>query len=887
MTWHDLRLRLRAALRPGRAEQDLQDELAFHVDREVARLVADGVDRRDAERRARVQFGSMALAADDCRDARGIAFVDAVGRDLVYAARMIARAPLVTATIVITVGIGLGLVTTVFTLFNMFAFRADKVRAPHELFAVERAALPGTERLPFARPDYDALRRETSVFQDIAADLSGITTRINGRMMEGALVTGTFFPLTGVRAALGRTIGPADDVPGVGYPVMVLSHDGWTRLFNRDPNILGRTLVVNAMPFEIVGVMPEGFRGLKIGAPDYWAPHSMLGQIRPMHAGREHLVGLSVVGRLAPGVTERSARDALAAWATARPGVATLPDGRPNVVVRPRQGTLPDISEMVAVVAPLFIAFGLILLIGCANVANLLLARALARQREIGVRLSLGASRGRLIRQLLTESLVLAFAASVCGFVISRVALTVTVSIVMATVAPEIAEHLSVPTPAADWRVALFLVIGAAVSTLLFGLAPAFHGTRLDLLQVMRGGAPAQGHPARARNALLALQVGASALLLICASVFLRSAWQSSGSDPGVRISDTVIVNVDHEATRTATVAGVRADPSVIEVAASWPDPMSRPREALITPGSGVLSQTAGGARSMAAYRLVSPEYFSVLGIDLIAGRTFESRASVAILSETTAKTLFPGGNAIGQLMFLEPDPASSSRRADEPHVPPQHFEIIGIVRDVAGFKFAGFTEAGIYLPTDATQPKTSLVARVHGDPGVARRALVDRLVVIDPNLGEVFTMKTLAGLETYLLLLAFWVAVVLGTLALIFTMSGLFSVLSYLVEHRSRELAVRMALGATRGSVVRTVLAQSLRPIVIGATLGAGLAASVALVLLRTPLAELIGSSVRVFDPAAYGAGIAFILAASFAAAMIPARRAARIDPMVRLKQD
>ena len=499
--------------------------------------------------------------------------------DILYAVRSFRRAPLAAFTIVATVAIGLGLVAAVFTFLNIFLFRVDEVANPGELFGVERPRSSDGEPRRFTRPQYEALRHETSVFTDAFAMLQDIDSRIDGRMMAGTLVTGNFFQVLGVDAARGRTLTPADDERSGGRPIVVLSHRGWTRQFANDPGVVGRSLLINGFSYEIVGVMPEGFRGLAVGAPDYWAPLAMLGQIRPIHRGREDAVGLEIVGRLKPGLSRQTALAGLVVWDSRTTGAAAVDRRAADITLEPRQGTIPQPAEAMLIFTPLFFAFGLILLIGCANVANLLLARAVSRQREIGIRLSIGASRSRMIRQLLTESLLLALAAAALGFVISRLVLETTIYAVTSTMAPDLGD-IRLNVPAADWRVALFLVGGAMVSTVFFGLAPALQATRLELVRTIRGEVTRDSRPGRSRGVLIGIQVTASALLLICAGVFLRSALASSTVDPGIRTADTVIVEIIDEQMRGAMIQAVTAEPLVAEIAASWPHTLSRPRAA-------------------------------------------------------------------------------------------------------------------------------------------------------------------------------------------------------------------------------------------------------------------------------------------------------------------
>ena len=883
MNLRDLKLRARALFRPRRVERELNEELAFHLERETRKLIDQGMDPAQARVRALARFGSVPLAADQCRDERGTAFVDNTVQDLFYAFRTFRRAPLVALTIVSTVSLGLGLVAVVFTFLNMLLFRVDaSVPRLHEMFAVEmpRAADGGLVR--FTRADYDALRGQTRVFTGVYAERPEIDTRIEGRMMSGSLVTGNFFQVLGVDAVMGRTLTPADDERFAGRPVIVLSHRGWNRRLARDPNVLGRSLLINGFPYEIVGVMPEEFRGLAVSAPDYWAPLAMLGQYRQIHHGRsEDTVGVDIIGRLEPGLSRETALAGLAVWNSGRATSAT-DRARSQILLLPRRGTVPQPIEVWAVTAPLFFAFGLILMIGCANVANLLLARAVARQKELGIRLSLGASRGRIVRQLLTESLLLSLVAAAGGYLVSRLVLGTIVYAVTSTMAADLGD-INLSMPAGDWRVAAFLALGAVAATGVFALGPALQAARVEPVRIIRGEVIRDARPGRARSILIGLQVSASALLLIAAGVFLRSAFASATVDPGLRTSDTVIVQIVNEPARAAMVQAVTTDPLVERVAASWPGLMAPPRAALAE---------TNGRKSTTTFRSVSPEYFGVLDIPIVRGRGFTSTelsadAGVVVVTERTARELWPNAEAVGQALHLGPDPNAERRRADEPVLAARSFAVIGILRDIPGFRLAESEQPGVYLPTSAATATTSLVVRAHGDPDVLRQQLLDRLTRIDPNMGDIVTMRTMARMETYFLQMAFWTTLVLGGLALALTLSGLFSVLSYLVEQRTREIGIRMALGATTQSVARLVLSQSIRPVGAGLLIGGSMAAGLALLLTKALGASSVTEIVHVFDPVAYVVSLLCIVLACALAASIPARRAAHVDPSTTLRQD
>jgi predicted permease len=825
------------------------------------------------------------------------AVLDGLLRDMLYAWRTLRRAPLAAATIVVTVGLGLGLVAAVYTILNAFVFRVDEVLEPRELFGVERGVPAVEDPAIFTRAEYDALLRETDVFVDAFASTGDASALVEGVRREGRLVTGNFFTVLGAGAARGRAFTPADDEPG-SPAVMVLSHRAWVQHYASDPAVVGGTYRVNDTPFEIIGVMPDGFRGLEIFAPDFWAP---LAQTETFNrsvvseGGGDGVGALAIVGRLKPGVSSGQAQAQLVAWDAQREAARAAAGDRPaaSLVLTPRMGTVPRPAEAVMVFMPLFFAFGLILLIGCANVANLLLARLVTRQREIGIRLSIGASRARVVWQLLTESLLLALFAAAFGFAIARLALNGIVYFIITSFPPDLG-NLRVAVPAADWRVVLFLVAGALAATVLFALGPALKSTRLEIARTIHGQVLGDARPSRARNALIALQVTGSALLLICAALFLRGAWSAANVDPGFRTADTVNVTVLDEEKRAAILELLQSESAVTGVSAAWPGFMG---------GAPAYGEGATG-RQVVRYQLVSPEFFEVLGIDLVRGRGFSDaernpNEAVAVVSETVARELWPNADAIGQALRVEPDPtigqgieapaAAPPPPSDDPLRQPRVAVVVGIARDVAGFRIGGMAlgSAGVYLPIGTEAAATALTLRVRGDVDVGRRVILDRFAALDPNMAQVATLQTFTRTNTYILATSFWLTLVLGALALLLTLSGLFSVLSYLVEQRTREIGVRMALGASSRSVGALVVKQSAWPVAIGLGVGSTLTVGLSAALLATPAAEQIGSIVQLFDPVAYAASLVCIVAACAGAALVPALRAGRVNPLEALRQD
>jgi predicted permease len=830
------------------------------------------------------------LAADQCRAERGTALIDNIIRDIRYSMRTFTRTPLAAFTIVVTVAIGLGVVAALFTILNALLFHVDRVPDISEMYAVERPRLADGDRSLLTRPYFEAMRTETSVFSDAYAAIPEIDLRVDGRVMAVTLVSGNFFQVVRVNPVMGRALSPADDSRG-SNAVLVLSDKGWDRRFNRDPHVLGRTVLVNGAPFEIIGVMPAGFRGLEVSGPDVWAPLTHLAQFRAAHRGREDSAGLEIVGRLRAGVSKEHARARLAAW-DSNQSPANVDRRAVNIELVPRRGTIPQPMEAVAMFTPLFFAFGLILMIGCANVANLLLARGVARQREIGIRLSVGASRRRIIGQLMTESVLLALAAGAGGYLISRIALEGSVAWALRTMPVDLGD-INLSVPAADWRVALFLVAAAAVATAFFALLPALHATRIDPVRTMRGELVKDARPGRARNALIGVQVFASALLLICAAIFLRSAIAAARFDPGFRTADTVLIDTLNEPKRPALLQALASESAITVYAAVRPPLLVPPPRAFADTGAG---------KAPVAYKFVSAAYFDVLDIPIVRGRSFApaegDEHSVVIVSESVARTLWPNGDGVGETFRLEPDLTPDTRHAfleigielrqnHQAPLAPRMVTVVGVSRDVPGFRITDIKEAGVFLPTRLEAAKTSVVARVHGDPDLARQTLLERLTRVDPNMGMIVTMRTVARLETFFLQIAFLVSLILGGLALLLTVSGLFSVLSYLVEQRTREIGVRMALGASSQKVTQLMLTQTTRPVVYGLIAGAGLAAGLAAALMATPAGGLIAEVVHITDPVAYAASLLVIVVACLLAAWIPAARASKIDPMRTLRQE
>jgi predicted permease len=742
--------------------------------------------------------------------------------------------------------------------------------------------------MAFTTPQLQMLRQQTDTFTGIMAVLPNVNARLDSRTLGGVLVTSNFFEVLGASAAFGRTF-EADE----NQPTLLLSHRAWTSIFESDRGIVGRTIRLNGQPFSVLGVMPPDFRGLNLVAPDYWAPLSQLSLLRPADFGREHEVELpTVVGRLRADRTVASATAELTAWAAGNDDLPGYREYPKTIQLVPRQGTLfNDAWQGLASFSPLFLVFGLVLLIGCANVANLLLARGVARQREIGIRLSLGASRRRVARQLVVESLLLSLAAVAGGFVVSRVFILGTLGVMASDSMPDRYGLLTLAAGPADWRVLVFLVLAAAVSTMAFAVVPACRATRVELTRTMRGEVMRAVRPRFVRHGLIAIQVCASALLLVTAVVFLRAALETASADPGIRVTETLFIDGFSETLRPSMLEAVRRDPAVADMAVIFP-PGIGGRNATAT---AIETATgADGASRPVSFKLVSPEYFEVLGLRVLRGRRFTDdersvASGVAVVSDRTARELWPDRQAVGQRLHIEP--WQFGRRSGEQADPTPEagtYAVVGVVPD-AQVGIGGYAQntAWVYLPTDAATAGTSLVVRSLDEPVEAQRGLSERLSAVDPAMGSVSALRDAVARGTFVLRLGFLATAALGALALALTVSGLVGVLSYLVEQRRREIGVRMALGATPARVLRLVLTQSLRPVVVGLLLGVGLAGTLTSALLALPAAMGVGRDVEVYDPAIYAISLLCIALPCAVAACVPAFRASRIDPIATLRTD
>ena len=872
MTINELLGKVRALMRRRRAERDLRDELAFHIEMQADKHVRGGMNPADARRRAHAEFGSVELAKEDARDVRAFRWVEEFVQDARIAARGFVRAPLFAITVVLTISLGLGLNTAVFTAFDAYVLRPFAVRNPNALVDFVWRDRRGYNHA-LTWPEYQSLQRDNPAFTESLGYMN-MVARVGGEPVFGQFVTGNYFSMLGVGPALGRTLKPDDALtPGTGA-VTVLSHAAWQGRFAADSGIIGRTIVVRGVALTVVGVARDGFGGLESRARDLWIPLTMastMGLPDPFDATAPAPLG--VIGEVRDGLTLAAATSALTAW-TRNALSARSAEERPAAAwLVARKTPIPLVGETVIIFAPIVVAFALVLLLACANVANMMLARGMARQREIGICLSLGASRGRLIRQLLTESLMLALPAAVLGFMISSATIDGGVRLLFAALPANFAALVRIVPLHTDARVFVFMIGGAVASAVLFGLTPALQATRPSIVQAARGNFDNAFRPSRLRNALVVTQVTICVVLIAAAGVMLRSSLKLQQTDSGMRTHDVIQLLVQ-DTRRTEVVAALRAHPLVEAVGAA----RSTPIDALF--GSALMAP--GSAVARVAFNIVSPEYFTALELPVVRGRNFlagEATGSlpVTIVTESTARRLWGANNPVGQIVHL-------SRTGNGSALAPfADARVVGVVRDVvAGVLFDPPTNPVVFFPGTPESKGARVLVRTRGEPEIARRTIdADIERVLPGSIDQIHTLDEYIAAQAFPMRIAYWISSAVGGIALLLTLSGIYGVLSYLVAQRTREIGIRMSLGAGRSAVVGLVLRQSARLAVMGLVIGS----VIALACTRAIASEL--QSILTFDLAAFSVGPALVVAASLVAAFFPARRATCVEPIVALRQD
>jgi predicted permease len=871
--------RLLALVRRRQLNDELSDEMSAHLEISTADYVDRGMSLADARRAAGLRFGGTLQTAEAYRDQQGFPLLESLWQDLRYAVRILRRAPLFAVTVVATMGLGLGLVGSAFTILNAYLLKPIDLPDPRALYSLSWDT-DTTRRHRFRLADYEALQPEARRFAGLAA-AQDVTVMQDSVSTGGMLVTGNYFELLGARPSFGRLLRPDDAADRGGMAVVVLSHQAWRSRYGSDPGIVGQRISLGRQRFEVVGVAePHAFLpGQEFAS--FWAPLTMAGAFPGVDPWSEpDAASLVVVGRLRQDVTAASVRAWLDVWLRQR-----FPPTSDAAPVAVRVDSLATRIMLDGRTLTLFVfimsAFGLVLLVASANVTNLMLARALVRQPEIAVRLALGASRWRVARQLIVESLVLAVPAAATGLALVIVTARVFPAVILGTFPAGVApvENVLVPLDP-DWRVMAFLAAVAVLSAVLITLAPSGRLRGMRLAHASRGEASSDTRGSRLRSGLVAMQIGACALFLVGTVGLLEESSRLANPQPNLSYGRVSLIGIDPKV-RAAVATRLKSEAAVEQVAVTWKPPlMAGPLPtARVTASATSIAQTTG-------YTGVSPEYFALFAIPIVRGRTFTpaeaaAGAAVALVSAATAAALWPGLDPLGQTLDLAPVPGG---RADR-RLPRGRVQVIGVTEDVAsGNIFDGVDASCVYFPTDP-QPLTnmSLLVRARTDDVEAlRSAMTTAMKEVAPEMPfQVFPMRTLVGLSVWIFQAFSVAASLLSLVGLLFAYSGTHAVVSFLVAQRRREFGVRMALGASAWQIVWGMLIETSRTASIG--LAAGLVVAAGLVrLLRSSAAILPDFGARPFV-----VGAAIVLVATAVAALLPLSGVARIDPAQALRTE
>jgi len=900
--FNDLLYRLRAFFRRQAVESEADAELRFHFEKQTEKYMKSGLTREEAQRRARLEFGGHEQLREECREARGVNLIETLIQDIRYGLRILGRTPVISCIAVLSLALGIGANTAIFSLIDTVMLRMLPVAKPEELAQVRIRSIRSQNvagNPTFTNPLWEEVRNRQDIFSGIFAwggtqfDLSqgGAVHKA-----QGIYASGEYFSALGVRPAAGRLIGPEDDKRGC-PGVAVVSYDFWQEHFGGAAGAIGSSLSLDNHLFQIIGVSAPGFYGVDVGNKyEVAIPICAVAVFegKDTRLDKRSWWWLSVIGRRKPGVSLEQVKARLGVlspqvFAAALPPwdqkgqqeflkrtLVTVPAATGTSYLR-RQFTEP-LNILMGVV-------GLVLLIACANIASLMLARAAARHKEIAVRRALGASRARLIRQLLTECVLLSTAGAALGIFFARWGSSLLVRFISTR---ENAVFLDLSL---DWRMLSFTAATAVFTGLLFGVFPAFRSTRVSLTSAMKGSEAAESEihsKFRPGKWIVASQVALSLVLLVASGLFLRSLLKLVTLDAGFDRTNVLIVHADlhnakvpfeqQSAVFEEMETGLRALPGVISVSRSVMTPVSNYVWNNLLQVDGPNAPT--GDNALAFFNFISPAYFETLRTPLLAGRNFNdgdtaNGQKVAIVNEALAKRFFPKEEALGKYFREEADPGKTS---------PQ-IQIVGIVKDtkyeslreeahaIAYFPIAQLTEHAeqeAFELRTATQPSAFLSGVQETVGGISKSIPLQFATLAQQVDDSIVQERLLATLSTFF-----------GALALLLAMIGLYGALSYLVTQRQKEFGIRLALGAPRNSILQLVMRDVL--FVLAGGVFAGVCLSLALVGLLQKM--LFGLAAR--DTMTLLASVGVLSAVAFFAGYLPARRAMRVDPMVALRYE
>ncbi len=811
-------------------------------------------------------------------------------QDVRYGLRMLARSPGFTAVAVLSIALGIGVNTTIFSFINAALFRPLPFPDPQRLVRV-------WDGMGSSYPDYVAYRDESRVFDGLAAYAErSMSLTVNGEteLVGGEIVSGNYFDVLAVKPAIGRGFLAGEDRTTGTHPIVVVSHDLWRGRFNSDPNLVGKSLNINDHPYTIIGVMPENFVGASTGIPpDFWVPMMMEPFAKP---GSRSLTSpddgwLEMLGRLKSDVNLVESQAAIETVASRLHQARRERRSESEGMVERRAEVVPARGWMLApknrtsvflVLGLVMAVVSLVLLVACANVANMLLARAANRRKEIAVRLALGAGRWRIVRQMLTESVLLALFGGAAGLVLALWSTDLLLAL--------LPQNSVTPDVSPDVRVFGYTLLLSVATGIVFGLVPALQASKPDVVSALKDEGVKVGRGRRRkltlRNLLVVTQVSVSLLLLVAAGLFIRSLRNTQHAEPGFALENSVMASFDLGLANYDKARGKVFQEQLLERVRALPQVRSAALAEHVPLGGGgsvsplyVEGEPVEAARfdedSLLSHNAVGSDYFKTMGIPLVRGRDFNeqdttSSPAIIIVNETLARRIAPDGNAVGKRLRMD-------SKGD-------YLEVVGVARDIKYRQLAEMTPFYAYRAL-AQRYRSAMTLHVStvGDPSAVIKQVRAEVKALDPNLPltNVVTMGEHMRLPLAPAKLFAWLTSALGFLALLLASVGLYGVMAYLVSNRTQEIGIRIALGANQRDVLRLILIEGLT--LVGVGILCGLLASLA----ATRVMRTVLYNVSANDPTTF-ASVAMLLAGvALVACYIPARRAMKVDPMVALRYE
>jgi macrolide transport system ATP-binding/permease protein len=880
---------LRSLFRKEQVGRELDEDLSSFLEMAAEEKVRQGMSRKDALRAVRLERGNLEVMKEVVRSAGWESFVETCWQDLRFAARMLRKNPGFTAAAVVAIALGVGINVGIFSVLNGAALRllpiprAEQLVSVSQIFHGRASRNTHGETSMFSYPEYLDYRDHNQVFAGLLAYMPFVEATLTGDKMQrllGALTSCNYFEVLNEHPAQGRGFIDSDCAAPSQNAVVVVSDELWRGTFASDPKLVGKRIVLNRKAFTVVGIAPPRFTGTEPVPSAFWAPVTMQ---EALDSGRDYLADdnvswLTLLGRARPGITMEQVRADLGVIAgridQLHPGRTTsLAIHTATYFGRPEERDL-----LLPAASVILVAFGLVLLIACANVANLLLARASARHKEIALRLSIGASRWRLIRQLLTESLLLSLLGGALGSLLAFWSFASITHFVTSRLPHEVSTLAVNVAP--DGRVLAYALALTLSTGIAFGFIPALQNSRLDLNTALKEDGPHSGPGRRSgrflRNTLIGAQIAVCMILLLAAGLLLRGLYYAQTVNPGFEMKGVVGAFLDlraqgyDESRATVFIKRLRERiegfPGVTEVAQAECAPLSHDFSAdyMTVPGRA--------EKVLIEYNHVTPDYFSVVGIPIVRGRDFTpgetEDAPGIIVTESTARRLWPGEDPLGKTLRQDTG---------------REYSVIGVAKDAQVSHLGELDTLYLYFPAGPQDNhRTYVLVRFAGSFTPLAKSIRDAVQSLDADVPV-----DLVRLEDYLEVwrapsrIVATLSGALGALALLLASIGVYGMVSYSVNRCVREISIRMALGADRSEVMKLVLEQAMRPVLIGGLAGVAGCAAVSHVL----SSMLFGLSAH--DPIAFISVPLFLLLAALVASYIPARRAMCVDPIVALRYE